>query len=279
MTNDPRHPADATVTANIVLSGPDWELHTKVSVPKGPTRLRQLLPAAQAFADKVVDAAVRTSEALGEKISCKKGCGACCRQLVPIAETEARHIREVVEALPEPRRSEIRSRFAAARDRLEAAGLLEILRQPSRQWEAGESASFGLRYFAQGIPCPFLEDGSCSIYADRPLVCREYLVTSPAENCARPTPQTIKGVPLPVKVWTALARFDRVPEGQRFIRWVPLILAPEWADAHPQEPSPRPGQELIQELFEHIKQTGRSLTEPEHLPLAQVSSASLPESS
>jgi Fe-S-cluster containining protein len=248
-------------------------------VPKGPTRLRQLLPAAQAFADKVIDAAVQASEAQGEKVSCKKGCGACCRQLVPIAETEAYHIRDVVEALPEPRRSEIRSRFAAARHRLETAGLLEKLRRPSHQWEASESVSFGLRYFAQGIPCPFLEDGSCSIYADRPIVCREYLVTSPAENCAQPTAQTIKGVPLPLKVWTAIARFDKVPEGQHFIRWVPLILAPEWAEAHPEEPNPRPGQELLQELFEHIKQTGRALTEPEHLPLEQVSSVSLPESS
>jgi Fe-S-cluster containining protein len=36
------------------------------------------------------------------------------------------------------------------------------------------------------MPCPFLEDESCSIHPDRPLVCREYLVTSPAELCAGP---------------------------------------------------------------------------------------------
>ncbi len=44
------------------------------------------------------------------------------------------------------------------------------------------------RYFHLGIACPFLEDESCSIHADRPISCREYLVTSPAVNCADPKP-------------------------------------------------------------------------------------------
>ena len=37
----------------------------------------------------------------------------------------------------------------------------------------------GREYFQLGIPCPFLEEESCSIYHDRPITCREYLVTSP----------------------------------------------------------------------------------------------------
>lgn len=254
----------ATVTVR--LGGPDWELQTKVSVPTGPTRLRQLLPMAQSFADAVVGASVTATEEQGQNISCKKGCGACCRQLVPIAETEARHIRDVIEALPEPRRTEIRARFAEARRRLETAGLLEKLLHTDLQWAEGESVSFGLQYFHQGIPCPFLEEESCSIYADRPIACREYLVTSPAENCARPTAETVQGIKLPLKVWTAVARFDKTPPSARFIRWVPLILAPEWAEAHAEEPPPHPGTELLQELFEYIRQTGNSLRQPGELP-------------
>lgn len=262
MASNTQFPTDDIATANITLSGPDWELQTKISVPTGPTQVRQLLPAAQAFADKVVQAAVQASEAQGKKISCTKGCGACCRQLVPISETEARHIHDVVEALPEPRRTTIRARFAEARRRLQAAGLLEKLQHPSRQWEAEENSAFGLQYFAQGIPCPFLEEGACSIYEDRPITCREYLVTSPAENCAKPTAQSIKTVPLPLKIWTALARFDKVAASDRFIRWVPLILAPEWAETHADDTAPRPGPELLQEFFDHMKKTGGALTRP-----------------
>ncbi|MGE0826405.1 MAG: YkgJ family cysteine cluster protein [Candidatus Binatia bacterium] len=261
MEHEPQN-APEMVTANIKLAGPDWEMQTAISVPKGPTSSRQLLPVAQAFADKVVDAAIQASESQGAKISCKKGCGACCRQLVPIAETEAHHIRDVITALPEPRRTEIRARFSAAQRKLADAGLLEKLQEPSRQWEAGESVTFGLTYFAQGIPCPFLEDGACSIYADRPIACREYLVTSPAENCAEPTAQTVQTIPLPLKIWTAVARFDEVPVDAHFIRWVPLILAPEWADTHPQETPARPGPELLQELFDNMQKTGSALTRP-----------------
>ncbi len=261
------------VTANIKLSGPDWELQTTVSVPQRPTAVREMLPLAQSFSDAVVNAVVKTNEEQGQKISCTKGCGACCRQPVPITETEARHIRTVVENLPEPRRTAVRKRFAEARQRLEKAGLLEQLLHPE-EIPIDKKQTFAMQYFFQGIPCPFLEDESCSIYADRPIVCREYLVTSAVEHCARPTAETVRAVRMPVKVWTSLARLGS-SSSQGKLPWVPLILAPEWAEAHPEEPNPRPGRELLQELFEHIKQTGRALTEPEHLPLDQVSSLAL----
>ena len=277
MTKDAQNSSEM-VTANVKISGPDWDLQTTVSVPQGPTTVRDLLPLAQSFSDAVVNAVVKTNEENGQKISCTKGCGACCRQLVPITETEARHIRSVVESLPEPRRTAVRTRFAEARQRLEKSGGLEQFLHPE-EIPLDKKQAFALQYFFQGIPCPFLEDESCSIYADRPLVCREYLVTSVVEHCARPTAETIRAVKMPVKVWTALARLDVRSSAHGKLLWVPLIVAPEWAEAHPEEPSPRPGRELLQELFEHINQSRRALTEPEHLPLDQVSSATLPENS
>ena len=53
-------------------------------------------------------------EAKGREISCKKGCGACCSQPVPVAEIEAYQIAELVENLPEPRRTEVKERFDKA---------------------------------------------------------------------------------------------------------------------------------------------------------------------
>ena len=244
-----------TVAARVELAGPGWQLRTEISVPKGPTTVAELLPMTHSFTDAMVGAIGKGIEEQGEKISCKKGCGACCRQLVPVAEVEARHIRDVVDALPEERRTEIEARFARARQTLASEGLLERLLRPEG-WDDGEGRVLGMRYFRAGIPCPFLEEESCSIYDDRPNACREYLVTSPAENCSRPTSGTVQVAKLPIKVWTALARFDRVPPAQRFIRWVPLITAPEWARAHPGEPSARPGPELVRELFEHLTESG-----------------------
>jgi Fe-S-cluster containining protein len=253
------------VTAKLQLTGPDWELRTAMSVPAGPTRLGELLPLMQSFADAVVGSAVKEVEAREERISCKKGCGACCRQLVPMAEGEARQLHAVVERLSEPRRSTVRARFAEARRRLEAAGLSEKLLYPDR-WSDGEGRSIGLAYFRLGIPCPFLEEESCSLYADRPIACREYLVTSPADNCARPTSESVACVKLPFKVWTAIARFDDVPPSARFIRWVPLILALDWAEAHSDETTPRPGPDWLREFFDHVTGKRPPLAQPVPLP-------------
>jgi Fe-S-cluster containining protein len=238
------------VTITIRLGSPDWQLETRMTVPSGPTRSRQMLPLVQSLTDAVVNAAAKTVEAEGKSISCKKGCGACCRQLVPISEVEARRMGEVVEEMPEPRRSQVRARFAEARRRLEAAGLLDMLEQRA-QWTT-EGRDLGLKYFAAGIPCPFLEDEACSIHQKRPLACREYLVTSPAANCAQPTPETIECVPMPFKVWNAVARVDEVRAGSRWIPWVPLVLAPDWAQAHPDTTVPRPGPQLLRDFFEHL---------------------------
>lgn len=107
----------------------------------------------------------------------------------------------------------------------------------------------GRDYFALGVPCPFLEDESCSIHPERPLTCREYLVTSPAEHCAKPTPVAVEGVHLPGSLWMAFARLcDPSPEAEP-IGWVPLVLAPEWAASHREGPPLRPAPDVLRELI------------------------------
>ena len=101
----------------------------------------------------------------------------------PLALPEARRIRDLVEGLPEPRRTRVKERFAAARARLADAGLLASLEGPQTVGPR-ETLQHGEAYFALGVACPFLEDESCSIYEERPLICREYVVVSPPERCA-----------------------------------------------------------------------------------------------
>ena len=148
---------DRLVTANVKLASSDWEMAFQVDVAEGSISVKELLPMAQNLSDHIVNATVREIEARGGRISCGKGCGACCRQLVPISEAEARRIAELVESQPEPRRSQVKARFEDAAKRLAEAGLLEKLRQPDRWYREGYRA-FGLEYFRQAIPCPFLED-------------------------------------------------------------------------------------------------------------------------
>src|SRR5207249_10576704 len=156
-----------------------------LSVPKGATRPIRLMPIFRALTDVFVEAAVENAQAEGHSISCRKGCGACCRQLVPISEVEVEALRETVRALSAERRAEVVARFEDAVRRLAHAGLLDRLRAP-RMVRPDEMNRLGIAYFEQGIACPFLEDESCSIHAERPLACREYLVVSPPARCAHP---------------------------------------------------------------------------------------------
>ncbi len=69
---------------------------------------------------------------------CRRGCSACCTREVPVARTDAQHIQSAVN------RGTI------------SADLVDMAKKNA----AGHGRS-----------CPFLLDGSCSIYEQRPLIC------------------------------------------------------------------------------------------------------------
>jgi Fe-S-cluster containining protein len=209
--------------------------------------LQSLLPVFHGFTNVVVDVAQRTSMREGKAISCRDGCAACCRQLVPVSEPEARALTQLVATLPADRQEIVRTRFADAVRKLDEAGLLDQLRQKNA--DVGTPiVPLGLEYFALGIACPFLEGGSCSIYPQRPMSCREYLVTSPAEECAHPSRETVRRVPLPAQVALAVRTVDtHASRG-----WVPMILALEWTAAHPDAGNPRPGPAWVQDVFTRL---------------------------
>jgi Fe-S-cluster containining protein len=211
-------------------------------------RLRQALPLVQSLSETMIGAVTQDLAQQGHHVSCKKGCGACCRQMVPVSSVEARYLADLVEDMSEPRRSEIRERFAAALRRLEENGYLEKMRHID-QWTDEDYKALGADYFRLGIACPFLEEESCSIHPQRPVSCREFLVTSPAEHCANGRDENVRPINFPFKMWWALARFDPLPADARFVPWVPLILALEWTADHPDNEIPKPGPELVSQLF------------------------------
>jgi len=215
-----------------------------------------MLPVIQGFADALIDVAVKAVEEKGRTISCKAGCGACCRQLVPISETEARRIADLVEEMPEPRRAAVRQRFADARRRLEEAGMRRQARPPRRLERRGIPRDRP-RLLPPRHPVPVPRRG---VVLDPPR---------PADHLPRVPGHVAGGELLSPDALQhrlgaargqgvdALARFDEVPEGSRYIRWVPLILAPEWAAGHPEQKPPLPGPEWLNDLF--TKLTGKEI--------------------
>jgi Fe-S-cluster containining protein len=245
------HRSGAGIPLQIEIARGSFHFRGTVSLPVVPTRPRELVPLALALADAVADDAARRVAAEGGTVSCKKGCGTCCRYLVHVSESEAYYLHDLVERLPEPRRSQVRERFAEARRQLQQAGFLETLQQ-FPMWTRREIHERGRTYHALQIPCPFLEDESCSIYADRPIACREYLVTSAPEHCGDADRTATRAVSIPVSFFAGLARFGVPTEAETLHRWMPLVLALEWAEAHPDTTAARPPKQLLNEFIQHL---------------------------
>jgi len=239
MTAPGETPEFATAAFEIGWRG--RKIEAEAAIPTGTVRPRVLLPLVQQLATAIVGLAEAAVRDRGKEVTCRAGCGACCRQLVPVTATEAHHLRDLIDAMPEPRRSVVRERFAAGREHLDEAGFTDAVRGAA---DAPNRLALGRAYFLLGIACPFLEDESCSIHPDRPLACREYLVTSPAENCRASSDEGIRKVLLPARPMPAFASLDG-PTPAGGVRWVALLLAPEWADANPEPPANEPGIDLF----------------------------------
>jgi Fe-S-cluster containining protein len=105
-------------------------------------------------------------------VTCKVGCSHCC--MLPATATVPEMVL-VVEHLA------ARADWPARRPQLERA-INHHLREFAgvNILNERERAAF----FTRQLPCVFLKDHRCEIYAVRPAVCRYHMVASPPENCA-----------------------------------------------------------------------------------------------
>ncbi len=239
-----------TGSIRILLDGEPLEL--QMTVPAKPVKPQRMLPIFQFMANSFAEMSENAVVNAGGKISCQKGCAACCRQAIPLAEIETYQIAAIVEEMPEPRRSEIKQRFEKAWHHFAEIGWLEKL-DNSINLSPAERLKVILDYFHEQIPCPFLEDESCSIYAARPLACREYLVTSPAENCSRLSAENIKMVELPIKPSETVRKITNSAKLNQAVNFVPLVLALEWAKRNTDEFPEKTGEQWMADFFTNLK--------------------------
>ncbi|ACB95408.1 YkgJ family cysteine cluster protein [Beijerinckia indica] len=115
--------------------------------------LEKLLPKAFTTFDLSVDACAQGMGAL----ACRGGCASCCTIRVAATAPEILHIARHLRAL-----SETQDKATWTQDLLQ------------RLHEANDT-THGLGEqdrMEQGVVCPFIEEGLCVIYAQRPLACR-----------------------------------------------------------------------------------------------------------
>jgi len=216
----------------------------KISVPVQEVTAEVMLPVFQQMANEFTDLAVASMDK-HLSVSCKKGCGACCCQPVPLAEIEVYHIARLVSNLPESRRTQIEEAFKAGAAHFEGMGWFDRL---AKCEEESTLHAAILDYFFQSIPCPFLTEGSCSIYEDRPIACREYLVTSDYRNCSEPYADKVLPIPLPINVSDGIRNISR-GTNLPVKNFIPFIQALELAAKFPEKEVRKTGEEWLSEFF------------------------------
>jgi Fe-S-cluster containining protein len=228
-------------------------LHAEAQLPAGRTTLTQLLPVLQNIENAILSRVDQEAREAGTPISCRAGCGACCRQMVPVSLFEAEALTDWFQKLPEARRDELAARFHRGLMTLRDAGVVEKLVNPDWSQDKERATQLAVDYFHAHVACPFLEDESCSIHPIRPLACREYLVTSPPELCRDPSANDVSGVQLPVKLSHVLESFGRElsqdPRG-----WIPLIFLLAWGKggARPGDYVTGTGEEVIRYFLDRL---------------------------
>jgi Fe-S-cluster containining protein len=204
-----------------------------ISGPETRVGLTSLVPEAYKLADRIVREAVEREAKLGWGIPCTKGCAACCRWLVRVSIPEALFLNERLLECKRPWRHQIFERFQQARETLKQNGLArelerDLIRQPGDVSYDHRVHLLTQRYLSLRLACPFLIEETCSIYSWRPIVCRQYFVTSPARWCVKPFANNVRRVSLPLNVTDLLAQVTEDVLDEPF-RMIALPLALNWA--------------------------------------------------
>ena len=239
----------------ISLQTPSGEISTAVGVPAGFVPITAILPLMRSLGGEAQVLEQRRLLEAGQRISCEKGCAACCRMLVPISVPEAFALTNAIDQLDQNERNRLLAKLDLAQQQLARAGILKQLSSLADSSEPLNDEAIeplNRAYYALRMPCPFLDNETCSIYADRPAACRELAVTSPATECQEMTKQTVQPVPVAVRLSTALSLLWADLTGTA-PRLIPLPLAVDWARRHKEEQTNQwAGTELFEKAMDKI---------------------------
>ena len=199
-----------------------------MDLPEGQVPFEEVVPAINTLVQALVDAKRRHTAQIGRPLTCGAACSACCSQIVPVNELELRWLRRVVASLDPEHRAHVERRFAEIRESTDAFGLTARLDRPTPG--AASHIALNRDYFLMGEGCPFLTlEGSCSVYNDRPAICREYSVSSQPSHCSDPFRKPVSVVVSPVQVTHVVVLLLERWLGRRG-RVVPLSLGFDWLD-------------------------------------------------
>ncbi len=230
----------------------------RAAVPAGPATLQDAAPLARAICDAFVRQVIRAVEDAGGKITCSKGCGACCSSfLVPMTVPEAIRLVEDLQALSPRDRRRLEPLFIKAEQKLAESGLAGQMasldpNDPASTIQQRELA--GKWWSENRFPCPMLSGDTCGLYRSRPIPCREFLALSDPRCCATNTETRVRR---PFSMHQVVAAWAAEFEGTRPTLVLMANLLGWWQHNAERASRTWPGPILIRRLMEILANTAQ----------------------
>ncbi|WP_243439020.1 YkgJ family cysteine cluster protein [Fundidesulfovibrio soli] len=225
--------------------------------PEGDVALVDILPEIFTISNELIGQALSQAGAEGLRLSCDRGCVSCCYQLIVMSDHEALLLAHIVSLMEPNEQARIKGALKSMLQVLEQNGLLaELIDSHANCFsDSDRLVEMQKKYWELQLPCPFLVDRLCSIYQFRPLVCRQYIVSSPSSCCAQifKPDNSVKKIPLLYDVASAVASFNGVAAKPTLAVPIPAILLVNGL----LESFPRPksnAEEMIAAFLAHLEQ-------------------------
>lgn len=164
--------------------------------------LADIVPLARTISSKLAIAFLDTLGKDGRIVACCKGCSACCNYLIPLSVPEAFRLRQELLLQPEDDLNRI------LQSCLDTTQSMLDIRPPAFSSQSGQSQIDRISKWYSGfkLACPFLSDGLCVSYEQRPLACREHIVTGSSFFCQPDHGGAPDVATMPVSVLEALGQ-------------------------------------------------------------------------
>ncbi|MHC4258900.1 MAG: hypothetical protein ACYSTF_00595 [Planctomycetota bacterium] len=187
-------------------------LYVQIGARNRRATLSDIVPMARELTTIIGQVAREKAVSSGFTVPCRKGCAVCCHNLVCLSVPEALRLVEEVGKLPLGRRMRmVRSCRLIAET---------ILARLDPAYNYGKSTPVRVArycsqlsnvlswYFRRGLSCPFLDNDVCTIYRNRPIICREHMVIGFGSPCrADGMDQTFK-MDLPISIPSILTELS-----------------------------------------------------------------------
>ena len=233
------------------------KIYIQISFGKSRVRLADIVPLARTICSKINDIVIKNIQNNGGQIPCYKGCSTCCKRcLVPLSVPEAFRLKDDIDQSPTDKRHFIwRNCLIASHHLLKQKSTKKIIRHlsestPDKPANLNHISDW---YLSLKLVCPFLRHDVCTIYEQRPLVCREHLIIGSAEGCKDQDPLA-EVLDIPIRMSNALGQLASELEGTTVEAVILPLIIPWCKENNKRAEETWPFDMMVERFVEIIKE-------------------------